>query len=360
MSRGNVKLKYLDRIIGIPVVALLGLLKWRKNKSISSPKRIAFLNPSAIGDTVLFFGVLKDIRKKFPDCELVFFSGRQNQGVASMSDAIDKVVILPIEKPIRAIKLVRSEGHFDVFIDFMTWPRINSIIAFFSKSKVKVGFDTEGQFRHYVFDIKVKHSSEIHEFENYKLLSSAIGVVSNSLPQIPSYVVKSDQTIIFHIFPSGYMAERKCWPNNYWYELGKYFLEKGFEVGITGGPSDSLKAKEFAKRFETYSSFHNYAGILTLKETVNLLSKAKLIVTVNTGIMHLAAALGVNLISLNGPTNVKRWGPISENSISIESPHPNAPCLNHGFEYSCKNKICNCMSVIDVKSVIKKAELFFV
>ena len=74
--------------------------------------------------------------------------------------------------------------------------------------------------------------------------------------------------------------------------------------------------------------------------------------------MHLASALGVNLIALHGPTNSARWGSLNQNSISINSNYFSAPCLNLGFEYNCKDRTRECMKAIPVSEVIKAIDHF--
>jgi heptosyltransferase I len=69
-----------------------------------------------------------------------------------------------------------------------------------------------------------------------------------------------------------------------------------------------------------------------LAQTAALLAHSRLVVSVDTGIMHLAAALDLPLIALHGPTSSKRWGPISKNAVAIDSPDPHAGYLYLGFE----------------------------
>src|SRR4030067_2955272 len=77
------------------------------------------------------------------------------------------------------------------------------------------------------------------------------------------------------------------------------------------------------------------AGKPPLRDTAIVLKSPVLLVTVNTGIMHVGAALGVPLVALHGPTSSKRWGAYMKNGcqIAIESPIPGCGYLNLGFEY---------------------------
>ena len=66
---------------------------------------------------------------------------------------------------------------FDCFIDLGSWPRIDAIISFLSKSNFIVGFKTNKQFRHNLYDVSYKHSDQIHELDNYRNIITQIFIL---------------------------------------------------------------------------------------------------------------------------------------------------------------------------------------
>jgi ADP-heptose:LPS heptosyltransferase len=92
------------------------------------------------------------------------------------------------------------------------------------------------------------------------------------------------------------------------------------------------------------------AGRYRLDEVIDLIGSAKCVVSVNTGLMHLAAAVGVPTVGLNGPTSAKRWGPIGPNVVCINSDLPGCGYLNLGFEYDGRRT--DCMRGISVDRVV--------
>jgi ADP-heptose:LPS heptosyltransferase len=74
------------------------------------------------------------------------------------------------------------------------------------------------------------------------------------------------------------------------------------------------------------------------------------VVSVNTGIMHMADALSGSLVALHGPTNARRWGPVSTTSISLESPLPGAGYLDLGFEFP--RQVPDCMKALSFDTVL--------
>jgi len=74
-----------------------------------------------------------------------------------------------------------------------------------------------------------------------------------------------------------------------------------------------------------------------------------ILVSGNTGIIHLGAAVDTKVVALHGPTNPNEWGPYNKESTVIKSSKPCAPCLYLGFEYKCHKP--DCMDEISVDEV---------
>ena len=158
------------------------------------------------------------------------------------------------------------------------------------------------------------------------------------------------------MFPGGYKSHLKEWPQEYWIKIINFLTKRGFHINLTGTLKDRKKALKIYNSCKRKNYITISAGMLSLKETTLLLKRSKLVISVNTGIMHIAAALNCNLIALHGPTSSKRWGPLNKNAISIQSPIKCSPCLNLGFEYKCnKNK---CMQAISPEIVINSIKYF--
>ena len=359
MKRGDRTLKILDRYVGIPIVFFLGLLRIKRKKMPNrEPNVIGFLDTASIGDTVLVFGIIKDIRTRFRSAKLIFYTGPNNYDITKLIPELDQVIRLPINNPFKSVQLIKRESY-DIFIDFMSWPRINSLITSFAKSTIKIGFKTPNQFRHYVYDFTVSHSNEIHEIDNLRALLKPMGVHSDSFPVINVSNDVNVRHVVLHMFPSGYRASLKLWPEENWVSIAQFLLSSGYEVSITGGPSDKLAGERFQERIGySHEGFFNFCGKFSLSETIALISKATLVISVNTGIMHIAAALNKNLIALHGPTNSKRWGPVNSNSVSLQSKYPGSPCLNLGFEYNCGRESCDCMKEISTIDVVNSIRTF--
>jgi ADP-heptose:LPS heptosyltransferase len=346
-ERGSALLHYLDRAGGIPTIVLLGHLR-RKRQIPQSIQTIGLLKTGAIGDTVLMSAVIADLRHTFPSAAITLFASEGNFEMADMLNGLDRVIKMPMRNLIAGIAAARGPA-VDVMLDFGQWSRAEALIALFSRASYTVGFKTPGQYRHYIYDRVVDHSSDIHELENYRRIVRALGAETRSLPflRVPEKSGTSLRDyVVFHLWPGGRRKKLKQWPLERWVRLIEEFAGQGMGVVLTGAPSDIAANDRLLSTLPSRVRHfvRNVAGT-NLKETTLTLADARLVVSVDTGVMHIAAALGVPLVALHGPTSAKRWGPISERAVAIDSPLPGCGYISLGWEHRFQPPACmECIS----------------
>ena len=354
-GRGDRLAKRLDWFAGIPLVFALGALRRRRAALPESRvQRVGLLKTSAIGDTVLLSGPAADLRRHFPGAEIILFVGGSNREAADLIPAVDRVVALPVERPLRAIGRIRRHP-VDVFLDFAPWARINAVLASFARARWRIGFRTPGQHRHFVYNLVVEHSASCHEIENYRRVLRAMGVPAGSAPALaPGRPAARTPRIMVHMFSGGSRAALKECPEEFWVEtIGRLRRETGHDVVLTGGAGDRQRAERVRARFPGERRIVNLAGQTGLAATARVIASSSLVVSVDTGILHLASALGANLVALHGPTDPGRWGALNSNAVSIFHRRACAPCLSLGFESACAAPTC--MRAIAVDEVVAAA-----
>ena len=250
-----------------------------------------------------------------------------------------------------------------MIVDTSQWARFPEIICSVSGAYT-VGFLNSEQGRGYSYDSVVKHSSDIHEIENFRNLLNTLQIEHFHNPTIA--LPRETETsldnklgknyVVFHCWPAGINSDWKCWPDEHWVELSKYLAERNTSIVFTGSKQDTLRTDSLINKFDFEHNAINCAGTTSLLETTQILHNASLVVSVNTAIMHLAAAVGSNLIALCGPTNPKRWGPLSQNSFCPQPASEPHWYLNLGFEYP--NEFCDSMRSISVQDVIEHIEKY--
>ena len=153
------------------------------------------------------------------------------------------------------------------------------------------------------------------------------------------------------------MENQRKWGECCWLELGER-LYRTYHVRIllSGANADVGDAERMAHLFSQKNiPARSIAGRYSLDDMVEILAKAELVVSVNTGIMHLAAAVRAPLVALHGATSELRWGPLGDNAIVVKSGEACQPCISLGFESSCNDPVC--MQNITVDMVIGKVQM---
>ena len=163
--------------------------------------------------------------------------------------------------------------------------------------------------------------------------------VTNLLDQLPRHFIT--------LAPSA-AWEMKKWPFDHWCRLIR--LLPDFQFVVLGGPGDT-----YLEKLEDvdYLRVLNLAGKLSLVESCAWVEKSKLLISADTGLLHVADYLGVKTLALQGPT---AFGGTSRNSIiSLEVPLSCRPCTKDG-RGRCSQKVYQkCMVDITPEFVAKQA-----
>jgi heptosyltransferase I len=339
-------LRIADRYAGTALLLAKSIFH-KKQKFGGGIRRAAFLKTAAIGDTVLISAIVQDFRISYPDAELVFVCGKDNASVVRMFMPADKVIVINHKNPSGAVKAVKALGYFDAVLDFGSWPRFDAFLASCFKSGFTAGFNTDGQYRHYCYDEAVTHSQTVHELENYRSLAHAAGITTGALPYIDLPDVDKDaKYVVFHMFSGGRRWYLKEWAQERWLRLAEKLTGEGCGIVVTGSKTDYERAAEFC----ALTGAVNTAGC-SLEETGALLKASSLVISVNTGVMHLACALGCSVVDICGAVRPERWGAFCENSVSLAC---SEPYISLGFE----EKEGKPMDEISVEAVLDAAGRF--
>ncbi len=362
MEKGNQLYHKLDRLIGIPLIQALRVFTFGRKKVVPQHiNKIAILNLGSIGDNILMSAAIADLRSAYKQADIVVFTGNTNFQAVKLISGIDKIIKLPITNFIKACSIIRNEGLFDVLIDYGPWPRINAIYSFFFKADCKIGFNSHAQYRHYLYDIAIRHSSLKHEIDNFRSLIKPIYQGFQHNPNVNIQQTKSSVHLIqglgryciVHPWPGGYKSYMKEWPQDRWKNLIGLIAIKFDHILLSGSKADAEKTKQLVELLPSSlqnSKVINIAGQYNLQEIAHIISEAELVISVNTGISHITAALEKKQVCLHGPTNIIRWGPYSENTISVVPSIGIFGYLNFGYEYNKAQG--NCMEHISVEEVI--------
>jgi heptosyltransferase I len=340
--RPNIFLRFADRYLGIPLVAVLGLLPRKGAEVPKNITSIGMLGNAAIGDTVISSAAVLDVRAALPEARLFFFApGADCAAICGMIDGLDAVVPIRMNSPVETIRTIRQHGPFDLWFDFGPWPRANAVISFFTPASMRIGFETPGQYRHGVYDRTALHGNDVHEVINYRRLLAAAGIPGSHIPALkPPKADSRVSRVVMHVRPGGTAAAMKMWPETHWISLIDHVTVSGTPVVLTGSRRDREHLENLRNRCHAPALIDNAAGRLSLVGITELLASSAVVVSVDTGIMHLAAALDCRLLALFGATSPRRWGPLNVHARVLYSGRDCSPCVSLGLENGCGSNQC--------------------
>ena len=363
--------QHLDRYLGIPLCAALRLFS-KPAPARPTPKKILFIQLSALGDTILAIPTIRAIRHAFPDAELTILASPTNLNYLAACPYVDRHI--RFQKPgHRLISMLRRE-RFDWAIDLEHWPRLSALLAYATGAPMRIGFSTKGQYRHLLFTETVQHIQGRHEVRNFLSLARQLDCLTQELglevwwtdkerawvhEVLAGEGISLEKPLVVLHPEAGRRGEpRRRWPQGRYVALANALVARyGAQIVLTGAPDEVAVSEEIADRTKHRAVV--LAGRTDVNQLAALFADATLVVSGNCGPMHLAAATGTPVIGLHGPTNFVQWGPWSSDASIVRARVPCSPCLNLGFEYGCQSLhdgTSPCMHIIGVAAVLRECE----
>jgi ADP-heptose:LPS heptosyltransferase len=327
----------LDRWLGKPLVRLGAQLKPRRRLPASAAQ-IVLLQPTAIGDTVIASGIPAAILKRYPGASLHILHGASNAAAVAMIDAPFTAHRIDFRRPGKVLSALRRIKP-DLVIDLTPWPRLTALCAMASGA-VTVGYDSEGQGRGRAFDIPVRHRSDRHEIDNARTMAAVFDPVGVYRPLLktpgekPPFALPFDRLVLFHTTCGGSRRRDRTWTAANWVELARRLGEDGYIIGFTGTEAEIEDVSPIQRLAAEGAPSLLLAGALTVEQLAYVLGASRGLVSLDTGVVHLASSVNAPVVGLYGPARAARWGPWASRGVGVDSPHPAAGFSSFGFETS--------------------------
>lgn len=273
-----------------------------KNHSLSPTSRILIIRFSSIGDIVLTTPVVRGLRRKFPDAQIDFLVKEQFKTVIADNPHISDIITYDGDLD-RTIQTLQS-NKYDFIIDLQKNRRSKSIIS--SLGVKSETFDKLNFKKWLLTTFKVNTLPKTSIVERYFQSVHNIGV-HNDGQGLDYFIPKKDVTELEDVpmghwtgFVAGVIGgsfETKKMPVNQWVA----FVEQcQYPVVLLGGPEDKEAGDEIAA--SNPGKVYNSCGKFNLNESADLIKRSKVVVTHDTGLMHIAAAYQKAIVSIWGNT----------------------------------------------------------
>jgi heptosyltransferase-2 len=183
----------------------------------------------------------------------------------------------------------------------------------------------------------------LHQKFYYIDLAAALGAPNDAtLPALrPALAEPATPTaagVEIALCPGAEYGPAKRWPLENFVALGQEFLTRGFRLVILGAPNDAALAGQLAEKLP---GARNLAGRTTLAEFMSALAGCGLVISNDSGAMHLASALGLRTVAIFGSTEPALTGPLGPRTFVLRHHVPCSPCFLREcpIDFACMTRI---------------------
>jgi lipopolysaccharide heptosyltransferase II len=350
-----------------------------------APTRILAIKLADIGDLLLITPALRALRQKYPSATLDVLVTPNSAAALENLSLVDNVLILDkyeYDRPLGVFRLRRlwklvgfartlRAQHYDIVLLFhhlsLRFGALkHALLMLATGAACRIGLDNgRGWFlTHRVPD---QGFGVRHEMDYFLELARAAGAPEVSR-QVEVGLTDADRTVAAGLLPpsdrpiialhpgsGGYSLARR-WDLVKFAQLGRRLRQEcGARMVILGTRADGTDELEAALQGEVI----NLGGRTTLSQLAAVLARCQLLVGADSGVLHVAAAVGTPTIALFGPTNHRAWAPVlpPEKLTIIRSDIACSPCAytqqGLGTPAGCRERTC--MEMISVESVYEAA-----
>ncbi len=340
------------------------------------PQHILVIRLDLIGDLVLSLTVVQALKRAYPNAEIDLLATPASASVVLHEPQLTQIItydpnIWRRPKALLNLKNWRDlqimlhklhARHYDLAISvYGPWA---AILAVLSRAKRRVGFGRESYPGFMTNSVPGRHwhpGDNKHEVDYCLELASAAGASLTDADRVPHLEVDpqsahqielllqaegvQDNKPLITCHVSSNNGQSKRWPLPYWATLlDRLLREEDAYIVLTGAPTDLPIVENVISRMHEHPI--NLAGKTSLVQLAALLKRANLLISGDSGPIHMAAALGTPIIGLYGPTNPALTGPVSPDAIVLRSPIWCSPCYNTIDPADCRFYTTQCMKNI--------------
>jgi heptosyltransferase-2 len=322
-----------------------------------------------IGDAVMTLPALGSIREGLPNRHIAVLTKPWVADLFSGHPMVDEVILY--ESPGRhegvrgKWRLARelSQKRFDLAILFQNAFEA-ALVAFLAKIPRRAGYNTDARGLLLTRTVPVNRMvKKGHQVDYYRAMTAGLGFQSRPSPPflpltewqreaseriLSSRGLQRERRLIGLAPGAAYGSAKQWFPERFAALADRFSRGWGARLLIFGSQGDRGTASQLIQNARSEAA--DFTGQTTLGQAIGLIARCRLFVTNDSGLMHVAAALGVPVVAIFGSTDPSRTGPLGENCRVVRKPLPCAPCL----KTHCPEKR-ECMEKITVGEVYEAA-----
>lgn len=336
-------------------------------------KKILIVGPAWVGDMVMSQCLFKLIKQQQPDAVIDVLAPAWSLPLLARMPEVSSSIIMPLghgqlglKERYRLAKTLRANQYDQAIVLPNSFK--SALVLWWAKIPVRTGW--RGEMRYFVLnDLRVldkkRYPLMIERFMALGLLPTETLPKNYPIPDLQISAESQERALANHhldhpvapilaLCPGAEFGPAKRWPEEYYAEIANEKLKAGWQVWIFGSPKDGEVAARIMQL--TDNRCVNLTGRTKLEEAIDLLSLATVVVSNDSGLMHIAAALKKPLVAAYGPTSAGFTPPLHQQAKILSANIECQPC----FQRTCPLKHHRCMlelkpaSILDAMSEVVK------
>ena len=296
--------------------------------------RLLIVKTSSIGDVIHALPVVQAIKEAAPNLTLGWVVRRRCADVLRGNPFIDRLYVMPDKPSVGELWTLRSElraGRYDIALD-MQGLLLSGLVTWLSGAPVRLGWDRnrESNALFLTHPIVPGKAKDRHEIDLLYGFAEALGVQAAHVDFTPQpYLAEEEKArasewlaglprpwIALNV---GASRAYKRWPVERWAKVAKELAALGQGIVFVGDKNDAAIVAQITPSLTRYVDL---SGKTTLRELASVLAACDLLVTADTGPMHIAVAVGTPVVAIFGATAPARHGPYGQHHTALHDPVP--------------------------------------
>jgi heptosyltransferase-3 len=287
------------------------------------PKKILVISMRYLGDVLLTTPLLRSLRQAYPDAQLDVLVFRNTASMLEGNPDVDHIITTPNRPKLLDYQQLFRQifRQYDLAIATQSGDRpfLYMLLAAPLRVAAVPPKNTTGWWKRFF----VQHWTEFDDDNTHTVLQhlkllDLINVprcfslvppqMGNAQPQVQQFPFLADHSgfAVLHPYPQW---RYKQWTVEGWIQIGLYLKSLGLQLVLSGGSAQEEIDYVANIQRKLPEDTINLTGQVSLAQLATIIAQAKLYIGPDTGITHLAAATGIPVIALYGPTNPIKWAP---------------------------------------------------
>jgi lipopolysaccharide heptosyltransferase I len=308
--------------------------------------RILIIKPSSLGDVVHALPTVNLIRQQFPAAHLAWLINRELSSLLKHCPLIDDRIEFPRHDYAALpalLQRLRAE-RFDIVVDLQGLLR-SGLLTRLTGAPRRIGLSDAREGARLFYN-EIVPVARAHALERYLLAAHHLGCATGPIEFPLGLPLITDYRSLIAVNPSARWPT-KLWGDHKFAELIRQLPQD--RVVLTGTAADAPRLTQLGPQVR------NLAGKTDLFELAELYRQCAVVITNDSGPMHLAAAVGTPVVAIFGASDPTLTGPYGQHHVILRAGIPCSPCL----KVRCANPVkMECMQRVTVEQVLEAAQRF--